>query len=479
MTEERKQELRRLLEEAMGSLRVRHRFEPLTVPLDEYRGYLEERWRYFGVDLLPCPSSLVFILSIVIKPIESNFLNFIREELAPFIDKEASSDAVPEYIQTASYFVEFDSNNKRRLIKYMVQPFPLFMVLERLLEITIVRGIEEVISVFCRCKRPEGYQSFFQDVSVVEGITLKEEIPIYKGVRLIPLPTSENSAKLKRYLPGSPFYAYSKEPTEYTGKTVLVVDRPGLSIFHKPVPDQNAPSELTVGHLPFPVEEEDAELRTDAEVDSFQTQFSQALSLVLNFPIRIPVGGWFLDEAATFNSAKVSIIAPLHFKRGDSTEAERADVHRAMNLFPLLNKLNAKVRKKCTIAIDRWIKSKISGTHADRILDLGIALEPLYVPDGGKGEITFKLAIRAAWYLGTDKADRGTLHSVFTALYSHRSRLAHGGEPKRDVIVGKEVIPISSFIQRVQDLCRDSILKMLKEPKFPDKDYWDRLVLGG
>ena len=53
MTEERKQELGQLLEEAMGSLVIRYGYRgPLSIPVDVYRGYLQERWRYYGADFL-------------------------------------------------------------------------------------------------------------------------------------------------------------------------------------------------------------------------------------------------------------------------------------------------------------------------------------------------------------------------------------------------------------------------------------------
>ena len=41
---------------------------------------------------------------------------------------------------------------------------------------------------------------------------------------------------------------------------------------------------------------------------------------------------------------------------------------------------------------------------------------------------------------------------------------------------GLERIPISVFIVRAQDLCRESILKIMEDGGFPD---WDSLILGG
>ena len=103
-------------------------------------------------------------------------------------------------------------------------------------------------------------------------------------------------------------------------------------------------------------------------------------------------------------------------------------------------------------------------------------------PDSG--ESTFKLGVRASWYLGDDKEDREELLSLFKKFYGFRSKVVHGGKPNKEenVTINGESIPISQFVTEVQDLCRKSIEKImkqyLKEGKFPDNDYWDSLILG-
>ena len=98
------------------------------------------------------------------------------------------------------------------------------------------------------------------------------------------------------------------------------------------------------------------------------------------------------------------------------------------------------------------------------------------------GESTFKLAVRASWHLGEDRGNRVKLFEVFKELYKCRSKVAHGGELKENVAIEEGSVPIEKFITRAQDLCRDSIEKImkqcLKEGKFPKNDYWDNLILG-
>ena len=109
------------------------------------------------------------------------------------------------------------------------------------------------------------------------------------------------------------------------------------------------------------------------------------------------------------------------------------------------------------------------------MIDLGIAFEALYLSDVNE-ELTFRLAVRAAWYLGKDKADREKLLTKFGHIYRCRSKAVHSGKLEPTVKFGEESVPVSDFIEKAQDLCRQSILKILEDGKFPD---WNSLILGG
>ena len=61
------------------------------------------------------------------------------------------------------------------------------------------------------------------------------------------------------------------------------------------------------------------------------------------------------------------------------------------------------------IAVKRWIKSKTSQEDVDRMIDLGIALESLYLPTGTREQLTYQFRLRASKYLGENKEDRKDL----------------------------------------------------------------------
>ena len=468
MTEERKQELEQLLGEAMESFVIRYGYGgPLSIPVGVYRRYLQERWTSYGVDFLSYSFSARFTLDIVNETTKSDLLDFIREELALFIDE----DDIP----LGSYVIESDPTDGACLCSRRYRRRYLYLLVERLLEITLVRGIEEAVSVFDRCSCPEGAHGFFQDVAVLKGIKLETEIQVFEGVRLVPLPSSKTSEELTQYLPGFPSDTFIDQAYAFFRKTLLVIDRSGFSIFHKPAPDPTFPQRFPVDNLPFQVEVHDVKFPNSKAVNSFQNLFCQALSLVCGSPVQIVNGGWFLAADKSFNpddgiTGRGRFLSPF----GSSTEAGEAQINEAKRLYHLLVNLNSTVRAKLQIPIDRWIKSKTDGNRVDKIIDLGIAFEALYVPEGGT-EITFKLSVRAAWHLGTDKEHRDELLKKFKQIYSGRSKAVHNGKLDQTVKFGEEHIPISEFIQRAQDLCRESIVKILEAGEFPE---WNDLILG-
>ena len=470
MTEERKQELRRLLEEAMGNLVVCQEYGgPLPLPVEVYGRYLQECWQYFGLDRFH-PFWIRPTLHVCRKDTESRLLNYIKEELAAFI--------VNDKISVESYFIQSTATEKPRVYPFDNPPVQLDFILSRLLNLALVLGTEEAVKVFDRCSRPEGVHGFFQDVSIVEGLKLKTEIEVFKGIRLVPLVGTGSSAEVLRYFPGFPVYAFIREFSEISGQTLLVVDLLGLSMFHKPGANQEFQRRLPVDDLPFQVEEHESKFRNLDEVDSFQESFSQALALTLDFPIQIPGGGYCLEESQTFNP-RDGTISSLSLAKGfrRATTGEEGDIEQAKRLYERLVALNSGDRKKLELAIRRWIRSKFSGEHLAKIIDLGIALEVLYLSDMGENrELSFRLRLRAAWHLGRDEEDRKRLLKRFGEIYNCRSNAVHNGELGRTVKSSGNQIPTGEFIEKSQNLCRESIMKVINDGGFPD---WDSLILGG
>ena len=455
MTEERKQELRRLLEEAMESLVIlRSGDEPSFIREEVYREHLLQRWTAYSENVR---SALVsFTPHITSEVTKSKLLDFIRKEFAQFIHEDK--------IQSASFFIKggyFDG-------------FPLDWLLEQLLRIAIARGIEEAVSAFDKCT--EETSASFQYFALLDGIRLEAGIQIYKGIQLVPL--SKASSYLHHYWPTF-FASIIGMPEDFRhSKTVLIIDCSVSPIFHKPFPGLSQKDDY-----PFRVEVNGENFRNFME-DDFCEQFCQALSLACNFSAQIAFSWRFLAEDQLFNLSYGIEGATLSTSNlafwpsdpfGIPIEAGEVEIEEAKCLYKKLVDLDSNDREKLQISIDRWIKSKTPEKPIDKIIDLGIAFEALYVPDGG-GDITYKFSIRAARHLGKDKEDRKELLKKFGQIYGCRSKAVHSGKLEERPKFGEERIPISEFIEKAQNLCWKSIKKILKDKQFPD---WNSLLLSG
>ena len=449
MTEERKQELRQLLNEAMASLEIRprSRVESSLLPVDVYRKQLQQRWTSYSVDFNPYIAS---------EATKSKLLDFIRAEFAPFIHED--------WIQSASFFIARSGSS---------MGYPLDMLLEQLLKIAIARGVGGAVSAFDRCTKDT--HASFQYIALLEGIRLEAEIQAFEGMRLVPLPRSPS--ELPRYLPDLSVRLFGMSEYSFVGKTVLIIDGSVSPIFQKPFPDPFREG-FQEDDLPFRVEVNGGKF-PNFKVTDFYKRFCQALSLACNLAVQIPLEWRFLAEDELFNLTSFGVNGMTRYYDtdlfGSSPEAGEAQIDEAKRLYEILD---SDFGEKLRIPIDRWIKSKTDENPVDKMIDLGIAFESLYVSDGS-GEITFKLSVRAAWHLGKDKEHRNELLTKFGQIYGCRSNAVHSGKLDETAKFGEERIPISEFIARAQDLCRQSIIKIIEDEQSPDRAYWNSLILSG
>ena len=116
-------------------------------------------------------------------------------------------------------------------------------------------------------------------------------------------------------------------------------------------------------------------------------------------------------------------------------------------------------------ALDRWMKS-MQGQFADRFIDLRIALEALYAPDGGSGEISYRLQTRCARHMATSFDDRKALAQEVKDFYNTASGFAHGSLVVRS---GKPPQPKhQQRLARTRDICRDALIKVVEEHQGQD-----------
>ena len=445
MNQKRKQELRQLLHEAIASLEIRNSDDnPLFLTIDEYRQRLSYHWTFQSVDSLKTLGG--FRPHVVKVSTRAKLLDFIRKEF-----KEAIHE---DNIQSACFILRGGP----------ISGFPLDALLEHLLDIVITRGVEGAISTFDRCS--QNAPSSFQYRALLEGITVEAEVQVFEGMRIVRL---RNSApELTRYLPAG---AMIHTPSHFfSGRALLIIDAFISPVFYNPRDTKGSdfPVRVEVREEQFP----------NFNINDFYQRFCQALSLVGNSAVKISLNWEFLSKDELF-----------HLERGfgysghvpnvwaSSTEVGQSEIAEAKDLYDTLVDLDSSVAAKLQIPIERWIKSKVEYNPVDNMIDLGIAFEALYLSDiDASAELSFRLRLRAAWYLGKDKGHREELMKDLNKIYEWRSKSVHTGKipnkTKRTSFTDEEV---REFIEKSQDLCRQSIIKILEEGKFPD---WNNLILG-
>ena len=106
----------------------------------------------------------------------------------------------------------------------------------------------------------------------------------------------------------------------------------------------------------------------------------------------------------------------------------------AGSLFEAFCALPVELQARLRLAMQRLNRAMRRGIPvdaADAAIDLGIALEVLYLGGTGSeglGELTFRLRICAARFLGTDEADKKRLFNLVGDLYGLRSKAVHEGK---------------------------------------------------
>ena len=439
MTEERKQELRQLLTDAMTSLEIRRSgTESSLIPVDIYRERLRQRWTSRSDDSLILMGK--FEPHIVTEAIESKILSFITQEFATFIHEDR--------ILSASCF-------------FSAHPgagYPITDLLAQLLNIVIVRGTEEAVQAFARCTEKDTHGSV-QYIALLEGIRLESEIQVFDDIRLVPLPAS--TADLPRYLPRLITHTSGLSESFFCSKTLIIIDYSVSPIFHHPL-------KKATRHEHF--NQTNRKIRIN--VADLSENFCQALSLACNSAVQIILEWRFLSAAELFNLSGLGVGGMSNKYNVDLSESfarsGEPQINDAKHLYHILTNLPSAVGKKLRIPINRWIKSRTNKDFVDKMIDLRIALEALYATNaGGKMQQVYNGAAR---HLGKGKGKgyKGELRTKFEQIYRCCSDAVHDGEIPQTASLGEKCLPMSEFISKSQNLCRKSIMKVLEGGELPN-----------
>ncbi len=329
-------------------------------------------------------------------------------------------------------------------------------LLQTLLRISVIWGVDNAIQSLERAIEEDSFA--FQSMTLITGVKVDDKLKIDDGVHLVPL--SNSPAHLPSHLPIN--YPMCVE-TRFLGRAFISQDRfvsPALAKSESPGKEFRFSTVLEKNKKkPFNIED-----------------FCFAISLACNEFIQPSISWKSWREDDLFSEFGGPGRSYVHYITADGhehrTQVTEHRINEANLICRQLYNLEDEVRGVLDIAISRWTGSRKAKGFIDRMIDLGIAFESIYLGGGNRSQLDFTFRVRAAWYLGENVEERKRLMKTFKAIYKCRSDAVHNGKIPSCV----QEIPLYEFIIIAENLCRRSIMKVLQEGALPD---WDSLIVGG
>lgn len=285
----------------------------------------------------------------------------------------------------------------------------------------------------------------YEDVSPVFGIEITEGVDLGHQVRLVPAATD--------ILQGEDYSWRFAWPNVPTGTGFLVQSYSVTPAFEARPPEATGPSATSVTT---------PDLATRQEV---RRRVRLACILGSSGAVELPMTVVLADRDAALAVGGAASGRPFD---AQPVTSFAADLTAIAELFAQLASFTGDVAT-LSRAIDRLGRSRLAVHPVDRALDLGIAAEIVLMHDQGRSntEITYKIASRAAWLLGTDPEERKAIFDQIKHLYGARSTAVHSG-----VLPSSSKVDLDAADALVVRVIRD----ILRQDRFPD---WAALTLGG
>ncbi len=338
-----------------------------------------------------------------------------------------------------------------------------------LVRASVVLGADQVIQNLCDWKAEKPIR--FRRKMWLVGTHVEESLSLAKGISIKNFRCS--SDKLSAHFPFDMLdMRYQYGEINLLSGTVLSVEHEKFPKFYRPPISSRIIEDIKQANEVF----------RDAVKDLSPQSFCEALSLAQNHDVRVRFmwndfgdlqeyqSGSGMAEWDTGMYPASKLLTQGHLdKAAEILSRYHASGQTCSERVP---SDRGKISELDT-AIDRWRRSKRSNIRLiDRLIELRIALEALYIDDG-QGELRFRLALIGAWHLGKTYYERQQIFDSLHRLYKLASTVVHAGYI--DGSSEDRIIKLEKELETAQDLCRQGILKKICE----DRDLeWKELILG-
>ena len=443
------EELERLLSAALPSVTIQRGQSEQLSPA-QFRQLLQRCRAVYDPDRSP----LVSLFRAEIGQID------VKEKVLGFVNRELGNYVRDGRIHSAT--IAFSGG--------LTSGSPVEDVLQNLLRRAIVDGPADAAQAFVDCTTSSSchFYRFF----LLTGVSIPTPVEVFDGITLMPLP------KLASELPPHLPFVHT-EPDRFgaiglndlLGKTLVRVEYEVSPIFRRPAesytlesgPDQHFSVTLKGQEIPNP--NLNALCQVLAVVGRCSVESVMAWTSLLDYEIFDLSSMWGIGGSGYSSTMPRS---GLH----DSVQLSPPQIDSITTLYRGLTEVPTETWNKLLIPIGRWAKSMAEENPIDQIIDLGIALESLYVPDS-QSEVNLRFALHAAWHLGKNKTERQEFRKEFKRIYKARCDVVHTGKLRGDM--AKPSFDKSRFVSRAQELCWQGITSVIKTGDIPD---WNDLVMG-
>jgi len=131
------------------------------------------------------------------------------------------------------------------------------------------------------------------------------------------------------------------------------------------------------------------------------------------------------------------------------------EIKRLQQIYNQLASLNHRSQNFLGIPLGRFHDSYERRNERDKLIDLCVALESLYVRE--KDELAYRLALRCAYFLERDEAKLEETFRAVRDIYNARSKIVHGtsGQPNEE--------QLEKLVTEAEEYVRQSICKLLSD----------------
>jgi|GEM_PF-5715866 len=129
-----------------------------------------------------------------------------------------------------------------------------------------------------------------------------------------------------------------------------------------------------------------------------------------------------------------------------------------------------------SIGVSRFSQSATRTNNEDRMIDLMIAAEAIFLTDD-TSEMTYRLSHRAALFLADKIEEQKNIFSFMKSAYGIRSKIVHGNKPALPKKVDGSTLTLAEVCNTLEQYLRQAIKKLISENGSKKID-WDSIIFS-